>query len=50
MARRPIRNEFILYVVDTYQISDPLCREINYNLLEGSVRHDIAYNYFTNYE
>ena len=50
MARRPIRNEFILYVVDTYQISDPLCREINYNLLEGSVRHDIAYKYFTNYE
>ena len=49
MARRPIRNEFILYVVDTYQISDPLCREINYNLLEGSVRHDIAYKYFDNY-
>ena len=50
MTRRPIRNEFILYIVDNYTVNDPMCREINYNLLEGSVRHDIAYKYFKNYE
>lgn len=50
MTRRPMREEFILYIVDNYQINDPLCREINYNLLEGSVRHDIEYKYFKNYD
>ena len=50
MTRRPIRNEFTLYIVDNYKINDPLCREINYNLLEGSVRHDIEYKYFNNYD
>lgn len=50
MTRRPIRNELMLYIVNNHIVDDPMCREINYNLLEGTVRHDIAYKYFKNYE
>jgi len=49
MRRKPIRNQFTIYIVDDKNVKDPLCREVNYNLLEGSVRHDIEYKYFTDY-
>lgn len=50
MRRKPIRDEFIIYIVDDKVVNDPLCREVNYNLLEGSVRHDIEYKYFKDYD
>lgn len=50
MSRKPIANQIIIYVVDDKVVNDPLCREINYNLLEGSVRHDMSYKYFKNYQ
>lgn len=37
-----------IYIIDDIDIEDPLCKQINYNFLEGTVRHDIMYHYFTN--
>lgn len=49
--RKLIKDTYIIYIVDkTETYKDSLGKEIGYNLLEASVRHDISYKYFTSYE
>lgn len=48
--RRLINDQVKFYIVDDIQISDPLAEQVNYNLLEGTIRHDVAYSYFTDME
>jgi hypothetical protein len=48
--RKLIRENYIIYIVDDQEYKDTLGKEIGYNLLEASVRHDILYKYFLTYE
>lgn len=49
--RKLIRKTYIIYIVDDNEsYKDTLGREIGYNLLEASVRHDIMYKYFLSYQ
>lgn len=48
--RKLVKNTYIIYIVDDNKnYKDTLGREIGYNLLEASVRHDMAYKYFLSY-
>ena len=48
--RKPLRNDIIVYVIDDIQVKDPLAKQIFYNLLEGTIRHDVLYKYFKTFE
>ena len=47
--RKTLRNDVIIYIIDDEEIQDPLAKQIYYNLLEGTVRHDVLYKYFTSF-
>lgn len=47
--RKTLRNDVIIYIIDNEDVQDPLAKQIFYNLLEGTVRHDVLYKYFTTF-
>ena len=47
--RKLMRDKIKIYIIDDVFVNDPLGKQIGYNLLEGTVRHDISYQYFTSF-